>query len=126
MGTTAPDCKPAGAAPGPRHRVLTEHLLIITTLPDRETALSLARQLVRERLAACVNVGAPVTSVYEWQGALQQDSEVMLTIKTRGERFDALRDAIVARHPYELPEIIATPITHGLPEYLNWIVERTE
>lgn len=100
---------------------MTGHIIVITTLPDRDTAVSIADGLVRARLAACVNVGAPVTSVYEWQGTVQQESEVMLTIKTQEQRFTAVRDAIVARHPYELPEVIAVPITAGLSGYLAWI-----
>lgn len=100
---------------------LTEFLIVITTLPDRDTAVSLAADLVRARLAACVNIGAPVTSVYEWQGTVQQENEVVLTIKTHERRLAALRDEIVARHPYELPEVIAVPITAGLSGYLAWI-----
>jgi periplasmic divalent cation tolerance protein len=100
---------------------LSDYLLVITTLPDAAAAHAMAELLVRNKLAACVNVGAPVTSVYTWQDQVQQDPEVMLTIKTRSARFDALRDAIVAAHPYELPEVIAVPITAGHPAYLAWI-----
>jgi len=100
---------------------LNDRLLVITTLPDRAAAESLADRLVGDRLAACVNIGAAVTSVYLWEGRQQHDSEVMLTIKTTTARYPALQDAIVAAHPYELPEVIAVPITAGLPEYLAWI-----
>lgn len=100
---------------------MTEFLIVITTLSDRDAAVALAGHLVRSRLAACVNIGATVTSVYAWEGNVQQDSEVMLTIKTPKRRFEALRDEIVARHPYELPEVIAVPITAGLSDYLAWI-----
>jgi periplasmic divalent cation tolerance protein len=100
---------------------LNDCLLVITTLPDQTTAASLADRLVRDRLAACVNIGAAVTSVYLWEGRQQHDSEVMLTIKTTASRYPALQDAIVAAHPYELPEVIAVPITAGLPQYLAWI-----
>lgn len=105
---------------------MTEHLLVITTLPDRQTAEALAAQLVGLRLAACVNISAPVTSVYRWQGEVQHDSEVMLTIKTRRTHWDALQGAIAARHPYELPELIAVPISAGSPDYLAWIDTCTE
>jgi periplasmic divalent cation tolerance protein len=100
---------------------MSQPLLVITTLPDQASAESLADRLVRDRLAACVNIGAAVTSVYLWEGRQQHDSEVTLTIKTTGQRYPALQDAIVAAHPYELPEVIAVPITAGLPQYLAWI-----
>jgi periplasmic divalent cation tolerance protein len=77
--------------------------------------------LVDARLAACVSIGAPVTSMYHWQGATETSDEVPLTIKTRAELFDEVAAAVRARHPYELPEIIAVPITHGTPDYLAWL-----
>ena len=105
---------------------LTEHLLVITTLPDRQAAQALAEQLIGMRLAACVNISAPVTSVYRWQEEVQHDTEVMLTIKTRRAHWQALQDAIAARHLYELPELIAVPIIAGSPDYLAWIDTCTE
>jgi periplasmic divalent cation tolerance protein len=96
-------------------------LLVITHLPDRESASELAAALVGERLAACVNILPPCQSVYRWQGALEQASEVPLLIKTTAARYGALEAAIRARHPYELPEIVAVPVTHGLAAYLAWI-----
>jgi len=100
---------------------MPEPLLVITTLPDIETARRLAGTLVEAGLAACVNIGAPVTSIYEWDNELQQGTEVLLTIKTTRARYPSLEQAIARDHPYELPEIIAVPITAGLPEYLAWI-----
>lgn len=105
---------------------MAECLLVMTTLPDRASAGQLAGRLVRDGLAACVNVAAPSTSVYLWQGKVETDTEVLLQIKTVRSRFDALRDAIVAAHPYELPEVIAVSITDGLPGYLAWIESCTE
>jgi len=100
---------------------MPENLLVITTLPDRGAAEGLAETLVERGLAACVNISAPVTSLYKWQGRLERGSEVMLTIKTTKEGYPALEDAIADGHPYELPEVIAVPITEGLPDYLAWI-----
>lgn len=100
---------------------MSEALLVITTLPDKDVAERLARTLVDQGLAACVNIGAPVTSVYKWQGRLERGTEVMLTIKTTRARYPALEEAIARGHPYELPEVIAVPITEALPEYLAWI-----
>jgi periplasmic divalent cation tolerance protein len=96
-------------------------VLVLTTLPDRESARVVAQALVDARLAACVSIGAPVTSMYHWQGATETADEVPVTIKTRAELFDAVAAAVRARHPYELPEIIAVPITDGTPDYLAWL-----
>lgn len=101
------------------------HILILTTLPDAESARTLARALVEERLAACVTIGASVESMYHWQGAIETAHEVPLIVKTRGELFDAVATAIRSRHPYELPEILAVPINDGLPAYLAWIDAET-
>ena len=100
---------------------MPENLLVITTLPDLKSAERLASELVEAGLAACVNIGAEVTSVYRWEGQLQRGTERMLTIKTNSARYAELEHAIVAAHPYELPEVIALPITTGLNEYLAWI-----
>jgi len=96
-------------------------LLVVTNLPDRASAESLARQLVEQRLAACVNILTGCRSVYRWQEKLEEAEEVPVLIKTTQERLDAVQAFICARHPYELPEIIAVPITAGLPDYLRWI-----
>lgn len=100
---------------------MPETLLVITTLPDQDAAERLAEMLVETGLAACVNIGAAVTSIYRWDKQLQRGSELMLTIKTTRARYPALEQAIVDGHPYELPEVIAVPITAGLSEYLAWI-----
>lgn len=100
-------------------------LLVLTSLPDEASALALADALVDERLAACVNVLAPCRSIYRWQGAMETATEIPLLIKTTAARYAALEAAIRARHPYELPEIIAVPIAHGLPEYLDWLATET-
>jgi periplasmic divalent cation tolerance protein len=100
-------------------------LLILTNLPDQDSAQALATALVSERLAACVNILAPCRSVYRWQGAIENAVEVPLLIKSTSTRYAALEAAIRARHPYELPEIIAVPVAHGLPDYLRWVAAET-
>lgn len=100
-------------------------LLILTTLPDRDTARQLARQLVEARLAACVNILSPCASVYRWQAALQEEDEIPLLIKTSAERYQAVETFLREHHPYELPEIIALPIVQGLPGYLEWVGAQT-
>ena len=86
-------------------------------------AEDIAGVLVRARLAACVNVVQGLTSVYEWEGSIHKDAEALLIIKTRSDRFEALRDEIVRRHPYELPEVLAVAVDAGLQPYLHWIDE---
>ena len=99
-----------------------EVLLVLTHLPDRATALTLANTLIEEKAAACVNILAACTSVYRWQGAVENADEIPLLIKTTAARYPALEAAIRRVHPYELPEIIAVPLAHGLPGYLQWVV----
>jgi periplasmic divalent cation tolerance protein len=102
-----------------------ETILVISNLPDRDSAESLARLLIEQRLAACVNVMAPCTSVYRWQGEVETAAEVPVFMKTTRERYAALEAAIRSHHPYELPEIIAVPLTSGLPAYLSWVAAET-
>lgn len=100
-------------------------LVVITNLPDRAGAEKLATLLVEQRLAACVNLLAPCASVYRWQGKIEQTQEHPLLIKTTEDRYAALEASIRANHPYELPEIIAVPVTQGLPAYLQWVESET-
>lgn len=100
-------------------------LLVFTNLPDRETALALARALVDARVAACVNVLGGCASVYRWQGAVETAEEVPVLIKTRAALYEAVEQVIRERHPYEVPEIIAIPVAHGLPAYLEWVAAET-
>lgn len=100
-------------------------LLVLTTLPDEDSARRLAQQLVEQRLAACVNILAPCRSIYRWQGKVEDGAEVPLLIKTTAARYTALEDAIRSAHPYELPEIIALDIRKGLPAYLAWLTGET-
>lgn len=100
-------------------------LLVYTTMPDRAAAHDLARALVARRLAACVNVLDGCTSVYRWEGAVEEANEVPLVLKTRSARYAEVEAAILELHPYELPEILAVPVVRGLPEYLEWVAQET-
>ncbi len=100
-------------------------LLAMTNVPDAATAQSIAHALVDAKLAACVNILPAVQSVYRWQGVVEQANEVTLLIKTTQRRYPQLQRAIVAAHPYELPEVIAWPLSEGHPPYLHWIVAET-
>ncbi len=100
-------------------------ILVLTQMPDRASARALARALVEARLAACVSIGAPAESLYHWRGEIETAREVPVAIKTRTERYAEVEAFIVARHPYELPEILGVPLAHGLPGYLDWIGTET-
>jgi periplasmic divalent cation tolerance protein len=100
-------------------------ILVMTNLPDRDAALALASVLVTGRLAACVTIGASVESMYHWRGQIETGHEVPVLIKTREALYARVEAAIVAAHPYELPEIIAVPVTYGLERYLQWIAAET-
>jgi periplasmic divalent cation tolerance protein len=100
-------------------------IVVLCTCPDEAAAERIASALVGERLAACVNRVPGIASTYRWQGKVDRARECLLLIKTTSERFDALRERIVALHPYELPEVIAVDIALGHAPYLAWIATET-
>ncbi len=100
-------------------------LLVLTNCPDALCAEEIAKALLEERLAACVNIMAPCRSIYLWQGAIEAANEIPVLIKTTTERFAELEALIKARHPYTVPEIIALPITAGSSAYLDWLAGET-
>jgi periplasmic divalent cation tolerance protein len=103
-----------------------EPLLILTNLPDNASAEKLARALIESRAAACVNVLPPCHSIYRWQGAVEMAEEVPLLIKSTTANYPLIEEIVRAQHPYDVPELIAIPITHGLPAYLDWLATETE
>lgn len=104
---------------------MSARLVALSTAPSAEVAEQLARALVGEGLAACVNVVPGVTSYYRWKGELQRDAEWLLVIKTRAARLEALKAALVRLHPYEVPELVALGVEDGLAPYLAWLDEST-
>ena len=100
-------------------------LLVISNLPDRASAETLAKALIDRRAAACVNVMSPCLSAYRWQGAVETAEEHPIFAKTTRDRYDFLERVIRELHPYELPEIIAVPLAGGLPAYLQWVEAET-
>lgn len=102
-----------------------EIFLVLTNLPDRESAQRVANVLIENHVAACVTILAECISVYRWQGKTETASEVPLLIKTTCAAYPRLEGIIRKHHPYELPEIIAVPIEAGLPGYLKWVVQET-
>jgi len=101
-------------------------LLVLTTLPDQDSAARLARELVAARLAACVNILSPCRSIYRWRDALQEDEEFPLVIKTTVQRYEEVEQRIRQLHGYELPEIVAVEVARGLPAYLAWLADETQ
>ena len=95
--------------------------VVLCTAASVADAERIARAVVEERLAACVNPVPGVTSLYRWEGKIERSEEVLLVIKTRADLLDRLRGAIVAVHPYDVPEVVALPVTAGHPPYLDWI-----
>jgi periplasmic divalent cation tolerance protein len=99
------------------------HLVCLITVPTPDEASRIARALVEERLAACVNIVPGMRSVYRWRGAVEEADEILLVAKTTRASFWRLRDRVLALHSYEVPEVIAVPIERGNTEYLSWITE---
>jgi periplasmic divalent cation tolerance protein len=98
----------------------TGALLVLTTVGSAAAAQELVRGLVDERLIACGTM-IDGKSIYRWRGAVTEESEVVVLLKTRIERWDALRAAVAARHPYDVPELLALPVESGLEKYLDWL-----
>ena len=101
-------------------------LLVLTNLPGHTVAEQVARALIEDHAAACVNILAECTSVYRWQENIESAGEVPLLIKTTRSAYPRLEETIRKHHPYELPEIIAVPVDTGLPGYLQWVVRETQ
>ena len=100
-------------------------VLIYSTFPSAEAAESVGRQLVEERLAACVNILAPMTSVYRWEGKIARDSEAVMIIKTRSSLAEAAMEFVKARHTYTNPALLLIPVEGGAAQYLAWLMQET-
>jgi len=101
------------------------YIQVVTTTARREEAERIARELVESRLAACAQVLGPITSTYRWQGKVENDQEWQCWVKTRGELFARIEEAIRRIHPYEVPEILAMPVVAGSASYLAWLDAQT-
>jgi periplasmic divalent cation tolerance protein len=100
---------------------MTDYIQVVTTTEHREDADRIARALVEQRLAACVQVAGPITSTYRWQGKIETAQEWQCRIKSRRDLYDEIEQAIRRLHPYEVPEILAMPILAGSADYLAWL-----
>ncbi len=104
----------------------SDHLIVINTCPGSITAKNIATYLVANHLVACIQIMPGVQSYFRWAGKVEVEEEHLLFMKTTQERYKEVEKAILSLHPYELPEIIAVPITSGLDGYLSWITETTQ
>ncbi len=100
-------------------------LLVLCTCPNPDHARQLSESLVQARLAACVNIVNPISSIFTWQGRINTEQESLLLIKTTETAYSALERAIKKQHPYEIPEIIAIPVQEGAADYLSWVRDTT-
>jgi periplasmic divalent cation tolerance protein len=98
----------------------TDALLVLTTLGSTGDARTLVRGLVEDRLIACGTM-VPAASIYRWEGAVHEEEEVVVLLKTDASKWDALAAAVHDRHPYEVPELLALPAAAGSPAYLSWL-----
>jgi periplasmic divalent cation tolerance protein len=106
--------------------MMKPYRVVLTTVSSAEEAKRIARALVEERLAACVNISGGVESIYRWQGAVEQGSEILLLIKTHVEKLAALEAALLRLHPYDVPEFLVLAVDQGSEAYLKWLDESLE
>jgi periplasmic divalent cation tolerance protein len=99
--------------------------VVLVTAPDPATARELATTLLRERLVACANLVSGVTSLYRWEGRVEEDEEVLLVLKTGADRVGELEERVPALHPYEVPEVVVLPVEGGHAPYLDWVESET-
>ena len=99
---------------------MNEHLVVLVTASSEVQARRIARRLLQNKLAACVNF-VPVDSMFLWKGEIQEEEETLMVIKTRAEQFDELMNSVRALHTYDTPEIIGMPVVIGSQDYLKWI-----
>jgi len=104
---------------------MSTHIQVLTTTARREEAERIARELVELRLAACVQIAGPITSIYHWQGKIETGEEWQCLAKTRSDLFARVEEAIRRIHPYEVPEILAIPVVAGSASYLTWLDAET-
>lgn len=105
---------------------MTDKVVVYTTCGNITEAESIARNLIDNRLAACVNVVPGLLSYYRWQGKVENDAELLLMIKTAGSLIDEVRNALETLHSYDLPEMIVLPIIGGSPNYLEWLEQEVQ
>lgn len=102
-----------------------KYIVILCNTNSKDSAETIANYLVKEHLAACVNIIPQITSIYRWENKIQHDEEFLMIIKTKNDLFNKVKEKIAILHPYDIPEIVSLDITDGLAEYLKWINNNT-
>ena len=100
--------------------------VVLVTVPNVEVAYSIAKTIVKEKIAACVNVIPKIRSIYTWEEDVCDEPEALMIIKTRRQLFEKLKERVKELHPYDVPEIIALPLVDGIKDYLSWVLEVTQ
>jgi len=100
-------------------------IVVYITSPNEDEAARIAKAIVEEKLAGCVNIVKGIRSIYSWQGKIEDDSEVLMIVKTQKHLFERLKMRVKELHSYTVPEIIALPVVEGSEDYLNWLKEAT-
>ena len=103
----------------------TQAIVILVAAPNQQVAKKIAEHIVNKRLAACVNLLPGIRSIYRWQGKIEDDSEILMIIKSRRAKFEELSQSIASMHPYDTPEILALDVSQGSEKYLNWLLAET-
>lgn len=103
-----------------------DYIIVLITAPNEEEAAKMARALVEEKLAGCVNIVRGIRSIYSWHGKTEDDSEALMICKTKKSLFDALKERVIQLHSYTVPEIIALPVVAGSEKYLDWLRDATQ
>ena len=106
--------------------MMTEYIIVLITAPNEEESARIGHALIGERLAACVNIIRSVRSIYRWQGRIEDESEVLMVVKTKRTLFERLQGRVKELHTYEVPEIIGLPVIEGSKQYLDWLGQETE
>jgi periplasmic divalent cation tolerance protein len=101
-------------------------VVVLSTFPSADVAAAVARTLVEERLAACVNIVPAVRSIYRWESAIHDEAEVLAIVKTTAARVVAMRERLVELHPYDVPEALELSVAGGHPPYLAWVTSEVE
>ncbi len=111
--------------PDPEEGSHDQVMVVLVTVPNRETGEKLAREVVEDRLAACGNILPGVTSIYRWEGETHQDPECLIIFKTTEASLASMREKVVELHPYDVPEVLALPVADGHLPYLRWVQGET-